>query len=70
VEVISLPHPSDLVALAMHNEEHSDGCEGGGEYQNQNAAAQSLNHSLAGRGGLGVAQGTALTESWRSKHKQ
>src|SRR6266478_2979147 len=60
----------DLIALAIHNENHAHRHERGRDDKNQNPTAQSLNHSSTGGGRLGVAERATLGEGGERSGEQ
>jgi hypothetical protein len=62
---------SELIALAANNKDHANRHESWRNDEDQNSAAQGLNHANARGSGLGIAQGAALGEGWgRAEHGQ
>ena len=53
---------SELMAFAVHNKNHAHRHERGREDENQNPAAQGLNHSSTGGGCLRIAERATLGE--------
>src|SRR5208282_3549385 len=61
---------SELIALAIHNEDHAHRHERRRDDKNQNPAAQGLNHSSTGGSSLGIAERATLGKSWKRGGEQ
>src|SRR5207244_2506140 len=62
--------PFKLIAFAMDNENHANGCECGRNDKDKNPAAQCLNHSSACGSRLSIAERAALGKSRHGRQQQ